>query len=164
MSAGTSRDISRKLARCQLVKRLSYLALLFALLGLLFALDVSACARYPEQQDRNGTLAVLVLVCLLAAGRAIGLWAGLVCCRWSAIGAVVVVAAQVSAGGIALTAAVDPRAWSAVDRIFTAGSAAALTGVFAGLVVALLVGCFATRRAAPADQQCVVPRRPPRRR
>jgi hypothetical protein len=141
-----------KVARSQLVKRLSYLALLFAVPGLLCALDVSACACTPEQQDRNGTLAVLGLLCVVVAGRAIGVGAGLVCCRLSTIGAVVLGVGQVSAGGIAVAAAADPRAWPAVTRFSTAGSAAALTSVLAALVVALLVGCYVTRRAAPSDQ------------
>jgi hypothetical protein len=139
-------------ARCQLVKRLFDLALLFAVLGLLFALDMSACARYPAQQDRAGALAALGLVCLVAAGRVIGVWAGLVCCRWSPISALAFGVAQVSAAGIVLAAAADPRASSTVARFVTADRAAALTGALAALVVVLLAGRYATRRAARSDQ------------
>jgi hypothetical protein len=149
---GTSRNTSLRVARCQLVKRLFDVGLLVAVLGLLFALDMSACARYPGQQDRARALAALGLVCLVAAGRAIGVWAGLVCCRWSPVSALAFGVAQVSAAGIVVAVAADPRAWSAVARFFTADSAAALTGALAALVVVLLVGCYATRRAARSDQ------------
>jgi hypothetical protein len=143
---GTCGATRLKAARCQLARRLFHPALLFAVLGFVLALDVSAYARYPQHQDWNGTLALLGVFCVVAAGRAIGLWAGLVCCRWSPICAVVFGVVQVSAGGIAVAVAADPRAWSAAARFVTAGSAAALIGVLAALVVALLVGCSVTRR------------------
>jgi hypothetical protein len=137
-----------KVARCQRARQLCRLALVFAVLGLLLALDVSTCVRYPEQ-DRNGTLAALWPLCVMAAGRAFGVWAGLVCCRWSPIGALFFGVAQVSAAGIAVAAAADPRAWSAVARFFTAGSVAALACVLAPLVVALLAGSYAIMRREP---------------
>jgi hypothetical protein len=123
-------------------------ALPFAVLGLLLVLDLSTCTRYPEQAP-SGTLAALSLLCVIAAGRAVAVWAGLVCCRSSPIGALVFGIAQVSAVGIAVAVAADPRAWSAVARLFTAGSAAALAGVLAALVLALLAGSYAVTRRKP---------------
>jgi hypothetical protein len=149
---GRSTTASLSAARCRLARRSFSLALLVAVPGLLVALDLTACARYPGQQDRNGTLAALCLCCVITAGRTIGVWAGLVCCHWSPIGAFVFGVAQVSAAGIGVAAIAEPRDWTAVARLFTAESAVALTGALAVLVVALLAGCYATRRAAPSDQ------------
>lgn len=121
-----------------------------AMLGLLIALDLSACAGYPER-DGSRALAAIYLAVAVTAGRTIGAWFGLICCRWSLIGAVVFGTAQFTTAAIAMLAVADSSAWSAMGGCITALGATGLAGLLAALVAALLVGCYATTRAAPAD-------------
>jgi hypothetical protein len=139
-------------------KRLFYLALPAAMLGLQVAIDLSACAGYPGQHASSGALAELDLFLAVIVARAIGVWFGLIYCRWSLVGALVFGAAQIATAAIAVVAVADAGAWSAIDRFCTDLGAAGLTSLLVALVGMLLVGCYATRRAAPSDQQCVVPR------
>jgi len=78
-----------------------------------------------------------------------GMWFAIVYRRWDLVGVVAFLAAQgtvVLAGTLAATSA---GSWHRVSHFFTALSAAGLTGVLAGLAVALLAGGYATiRRAA----------------
>jgi hypothetical protein len=135
-----------------MAKRLFYVALPAAMLGLLVALDLSACAGYPGQRNGSGALAALDLFFAVIAARAVGVWFGLIYRRWSLVGAVVFGAAQIATAAIAAMAVADAGAWSAIDRFSTDLGAAGLTSLLAVLVVALLVGCYATQRAAPSDQ------------
>jgi hypothetical protein len=132
-------------------KRLFYLALPLAMAGLFLGLDLSACAGYPGQHARSGALAAVDLSFAVIAGRTIGVWFGLIYCRWGLVGALVFGATQTATAAVAVLAVADAGAWSAMDRLFTALGAAGLTGLLAALVVTLLVGCYATRRAAPSD-------------
>jgi hypothetical protein len=150
--AGQTGRLSLNGAGMSAVKRLFYLALPVAVLGLFVALDLSAYAGCPEQHNRNAALAALTLVFAITAGRTIGVWFGLTCCGWNLAGVLLFAAAQVATAAIAVLAVVDPAAWSAMDRLCTALGAVGLTGLLAVLVVALLAGCYATRRAAPSDQ------------
>lgn len=134
-----------------MAKRLFSLALALAMLGLLIALDLSACAGYPEQRDGSRALAAIYLAVAVTAGRTISTWFGLIYCRWSLVGAVVFGAAQFTTAAIATLAVADSSAWSAMGGCFTALGAAGLAGLLAALVAALLVGCCATRYAGPSD-------------
>jgi hypothetical protein len=133
-------------------KRLFYLALPAAMLSLLVALDLCACARYPGQHASRSALAALDLFLAVIGARSIGVWFGLICCRWSLVGALVFGAAQVATAAIAVLTAADAGAWSAIARFATDLGAAGLTGLLVALVLALLVGCYSTRRAAHSDQ------------
>jgi Kef-type K+ transport system membrane component KefB len=122
------------------------------MLALLIALDLSACAGYPEQRNGSRALAALYVAVAVAAGRTIGAWFGLIYCRWSLVGAFVFGTAQIGTAAIAILAVADASAGSAMGRCFTALGAAGMTTVSAALVVALLAGCYATLRSAPSDQ------------
>jgi hypothetical protein len=133
-------------------KRLFYLALPLAMLGLFLGLDLAACAGYPGQHARSGALAAVDLSFAVIAGRTIGVWFGLIYSRWSLVGALVFGATQIATAAVAVLAVADSGASSAMDRLFAALGAAGQTGLLAALVATLLVGCYATRRVAPSDQ------------
>ena len=77
-----------------------------------------------------------------------GMWFGIVHRRWSLVGTIGFIAAQVTvllAAGLGVTWA---HGWASVGHFFTSLTAAGLTGLLAALAVALLAGGHATIRRA----------------
>jgi len=77
-----------------------------------------------------------------------GMWFGIVHRRWSLVGTIGFIAAQVTvllAAGLGVTWA---HGWASVGHFFTSLTAAGLTGLFAALAVVLLAGGHATIRRA----------------
>jgi hypothetical protein len=75
-----------------------------------------------------------------------GMWYGLVYRRWSLIGIVGFLAAQVIVAVIGALAATWTHGWHDIGHFFTALSAAGLTGLLAAITAVLLAGGFATMR------------------
>jgi hypothetical protein len=75
-----------------------------------------------------------------------GMWFGLVYRRWSLVGLVVFLAAQVTVLVIGALAVTWSHTWHHVGHFFAALSAAGLTGLIAALAVVLLTGGFTTMR------------------
>ena len=75
-----------------------------------------------------------------------GMWFGLVYRRWSLVGLVAFIAAQVTVLLIGALAATWTHAWHDVGHFFTTLSASGLTGLLAALTVVLLAGGFTTMR------------------
>jgi hypothetical protein len=78
-----------------------------------------------------------------------GMWFGIVYRRWSLVGTVAFIAAQVTVLLAASLVVTWAHGWTGVGHFFTGLTAAGLTGLLAVLAVALLAGGHATiRRAA----------------
>jgi hypothetical protein len=77
-----------------------------------------------------------------------GMWFGIVYRRWSTIGTVVFIAAQVVVLLAAAAVVTLAHGWTGVGQFFTDLTAAGLTGLLAVLAVALLAGGRATIRRA----------------
>lgn len=77
-----------------------------------------------------------------------GMWFGIVYRRWSLVGTVAFIAAQVTVLLAAALVVTWAHGWAGVGHFFTGLTAAGLTGVLAGLAVALLAGGHATIRRA----------------
>lgn len=75
-----------------------------------------------------------------------GMWFGLVYRRWSLMGLVAFLAAQVSVLVVGAVLATVTHGWHDIGRFFTTLGPGGLTGVLAGLAVVLLAGGFATMR------------------
>jgi hypothetical protein len=75
-----------------------------------------------------------------------GMWYGLIFRRWSLIGLVAFLAAQVTVLVIGALAATWAHGWHDIGHFFTALSAAGLTGLLAALTAVLLAGGFTTMR------------------
>jgi hypothetical protein len=75
-----------------------------------------------------------------------GMWFGLVFRRWSLVGLVAFVAAQVTVLLVGAVATTWTDAWRDVGHFFTTLSASGLTGILAALTVVLLAGGFSTIR------------------
>jgi hypothetical protein len=75
-----------------------------------------------------------------------GMWFGLVYRRWSLIGVVTFIAAQMVVMLAAVLVVTWVHAWPNIGNFFTDLSAAGLTGVLAAVAVALLAGGSATMR------------------
>jgi hypothetical protein len=75
-----------------------------------------------------------------------GMWYGLVYRRWSLVGLVAFLAAQVTLLVIGALAATWTHGWHDIGHFFTALSATGLTGVLAALTAVLLAGGFTTMR------------------
>jgi hypothetical protein len=75
-----------------------------------------------------------------------GMWFGLVYRRWSLVGLVSFVAAQVTVLTIAALVVTTSHGWHDLGHFFTSLSAAGLTGLLAVLTVVLFAGGFATMR------------------
>jgi hypothetical protein len=75
-----------------------------------------------------------------------GMWFGLVYRRWSLVGLVAFVAAQVTVLLVGAVATTWTDAWRDVGHFFTTLSASGLTGILAALTVVLLAGGFSTIR------------------
>ena len=75
-----------------------------------------------------------------------GMWIGLVYRRWSLLGLLAFVAAQVVVivTGVIITS--NDHAWPAIGHFFTTLTAAGLTGLLAALALALLAGGYTTAR------------------
>jgi hypothetical protein len=77
---------------------------------------------------------------------AYGMWFGLVYRRWSLVGLVAFIAAQVTVLLVGALATTWTDAWREVGHFFTTLSASGLTGILAALTVVLLAGGFSTIR------------------
>jgi hypothetical protein len=77
---------------------------------------------------------------------AYGMWFGLVYRRWSLVGLVAFVAAQITVVLVAALLVTWSHAWHDIGRFFAALSASGLTGLLAVIAAALLAGGFATMR------------------
>jgi hypothetical protein len=75
-----------------------------------------------------------------------GMWFGLVYRRWSLVGLVAFVAAQVTVLLVGAVATTWTDAWRDVGHFFTTLSASGLTGILGALTVVLLAGGFSTIR------------------
>jgi hypothetical protein len=75
-----------------------------------------------------------------------GMWYGLVYRRWSLIGLVAFMAAQITVLVIVALAATWTHAWHDIGHFFTALSATGLTGLLAALTVVLLAAGLTTMR------------------
>jgi hypothetical protein len=75
-----------------------------------------------------------------------GMWFGLVYRRWSLVGLVSFVAAQVTVLTIAALVVTTSHGWHDVGHFFNALTAAGLTGLLAALTVVLFAGGFTTMR------------------
>jgi hypothetical protein len=75
-----------------------------------------------------------------------GMWFGLVYRRWSVLGILAFIAAQVTALVGAAAVVTLAHGWTGVGQFFTDLTAAGVTGLLAVLAVALLVGGRATIR------------------
>ena len=75
-----------------------------------------------------------------------GMWIGLVYRRWSLLGLLTFVTAQVVVivAGVIITS--NDHAWPAIGHFFTTLTAAGLTGLLAALALALLAGGYTTAR------------------
>jgi hypothetical protein len=74
------------------------------------------------------------------------MWYGLVYRRWSLVGLVAFMAAQVTVLVIGALAATWTHGWHHIGHFFSALSATGLTGLLAALAVVLLAGGFTTMR------------------
>jgi hypothetical protein len=77
-----------------------------------------------------------------------GMWFGIVHRRWSLVGTIGFIAAQVAALLAAVLAVTWSHGWTGVGHFFTSLTAAGLTGLLAVLAVVLLAGGQATIRRA----------------
>ncbi len=88
-------------------------------------------------------LTSLVFLALLFA---YGIWYGLIFRRWGMVGLMTFTATQVAVLTAGAVVASWAHAWGSIGHFFTSLSAMGLTGVLAGLAVALLAGGFVTMR------------------
>jgi hypothetical protein len=77
---------------------------------------------------------------------AYGMWFGLVFRRWGLAGVIAFAAAQVTLALVGAVVATWADAWASIGHFFHTLSASGLSGVLVALLVALLVGGFATMR------------------
>jgi hypothetical protein len=104
--------------------------------------------RWPYLLDGPWYLTWLTSFVALTLLFVYGMWFGIVYRRWSLIGTVAFVAAQVTVLAAALVLVTWAHGWTGVGHFFTGLTAAGLTGLLAALAVALLVGGHATIRRA----------------
>jgi ABC-type cobalamin/Fe3+-siderophores transport system ATPase subunit len=81
-------------------------------------------------------------------GETPGMWFGIVYRRWSLVGTLTFIAAQVTVLLAAALVVTWSHGWAGVGHFFTGLTAAGLTGLLAVLAVALLAGGRATIRRA----------------
>jgi len=88
-------------------------------------------------------LTSLVFLLLLSV---YGIWYGLIFRRWSLVGLVTFAAVQVVVLTVGAVVASWAHAWPSIGHFFTSLSAMGLTGVLAGVTVALMAGGYVTIR------------------
>ncbi len=102
--------------------------------------------RVPYILDGSWYLTGLTSFVSLTLLYVYGMWFGLIYRRWSLLGLVAFIAAQVIVLLIGALAATWSHAWHDIGHFFTALSAAGLTGLLAAATIVLLAGGFATIR------------------
>lgn len=104
--------------------------------------------RVPYLLDGPWYQTWLTLFVGLALVFVYGMWFGIVQRRWSLVGTVVFIAAQVTVALAASLVVTWSHGWASVGHFFTSLTAVGLTGLLAALAVVLLAGGHATIRRA----------------